>query len=214
MKNTILGAIVGDVIGSIYEWDNYRAKDFEFCSPKCDFTDDTVMTIAVAKSLMNNEDMSATLKDFGRRYPGRGYGGMFVYWLESENTKPYNSFGNGSAMRTSAAGFMAKNLSEAMILAEQSAIVTHNHSEGIKGAQATAVAIYLAKSGFDKDYIRDYITTTFEYNLDFTCDEIRDSYIFNETTFFISFTKIFLFIFSGLIYITKSFAIFLLNVPC
>lgn len=181
MKNTILGAIVGDIIGSVYEWNNYRGKDFELFDKNCKFTDDSVMTIAVADALMNSKDMAKTLKEYGRKYPNRGYGGMFYRWLDSKTLEPYNSFGNGSAMRASAAGFMTNTLEEARFLAKKSAEVTHNHPEGIKGAEATAAAIYFARNVADKQLIRELISTIFGYHLNFTCDEIRATYQFNET---------------------------------
>lgn len=181
MKNNILGAIAGDIIGSVYEFNNLRSKDFPLFNERAEFTDDTVMTIAVADALMNDKDMAATLKEYGRKYPNRGYGGMFYRWLASAHNNPYYSFGNGSAMRASAAGFMAGSITQASQLARISAEVTHNHPEGIKGAEATAVAVYMAKEGKSKQAIRRTVTELYGYNLNFTCDQIRDTYIFNET---------------------------------
>lgn len=190
----MLGAIIGDVVGSVYEWNNIKTKDFELFKPNCFFTDDTVMTVAVAKAILltrekqgkTNEKISfkkeliEQMQDFGKRYPNSGYGGMFSGWLLSDNPKPYNSFGNGSAMRVSPCGYIAVTLDEALLLAKASAEVTHNHPEGIKGAQATASAIFLARCNRTKDEIKEYIQDNF-YPLDKSLDEIRPNYGFNET---------------------------------
>ena len=178
---TIIGAIAGDVIGTPYEWNRIKTTEFPLFSSEPDFTDDTVMTIAVADSILSGKDFASALRDYGRRYPGRGYGGFFHHWLHSDNPQPYGSFGNGSAMRASPTGFAANTLEEALELAKRSAEVTHNHPEGIKGAQATAAAIYLARTGHRKAQIRDYVTRTFGYDLDFTVEDIRPTYRFNET---------------------------------
>jgi ADP-ribosylglycohydrolase len=178
---TIIGAIAGDIIGAPYEWNRIKTTEFPLFSAESDFTDDTVLTIAVADSILSGKDFAATLRDYGRRYPNRGYGGFFRHWLHSDNPRPYGSFGNGSAMRASPTGFAASTLEEAVQLAQHSAEVTHNHPEGIKGAQATAAAIYLARTGCTKQQIRDYVTRAFGYDLDFTLDEIRPTYRFNET---------------------------------
>ena len=180
----MLGAIIGDIVGSVYEWHNIKTKDFPLFSERCFFTDDTVMTIAVADGLMNggsSDNFIDSLKKFGRLYPNSGYGSGFRRWLFSNNREPYNSWGNGSAMRVSPCGWFAKSLDEAENLAETSAAVTHNHPEGIKGAQATAAAIYLARTDLTKDEIRDYIETKYRYDLHRTLDEIRPGYIFNES---------------------------------
>lgn len=182
------GAIIGDIVGSIYEFDNIKTKDFPLFSDSCTYTDDTIMTIAVANALMLSQNLNGDFKEllvkemqhFGRKYPYGGYGGMFSQWLNEETPKPYNSFGNGSAMRVSPCGLIAKTLDEALLLARQSAEVTHNHIEGIKGAEATAAAIFLANSGKNKDEIRRYIEAHF-YSLNKTLDEIRPDYYFNET---------------------------------
>ena len=184
----MLGAIIGDIAGSKYEFDNIRTKDFPFVSTGCTFTDDTVMTIAVAKALIRKDKEQAEfrqilveeMKTAGKKYPDAGYGGMFGYWLESEESKPYNSYGNGSAMRVSPCGLYAKSLDEALMLAKESAEVTHNHPEGIKGARAVAAAIYLAKTKKSKSEIAEYIQENF-YPLDKTLDEIRPYYKFDET---------------------------------
>ena len=182
----IIGAIIGDIVGSRFEFNNYRSTDFEFLNDKCFFTDDSVMTIAVAdwvtKKSQTDKHLALYLREWGRKYPNRGYGGMFLRWLLSkELSSPYNSFGNGSAMRVSPCGFYAQSLDEALFLAKQSAEVTHNHPEGIKGAQSVAAAIYLAKTGSTKAIIKEYIENNFGYDLSRTCDEIRRVYKFNET---------------------------------
>jgi ADP-ribosylglycohydrolase len=180
-SNTIIGAVIGDVIGSVFEWNNIKTTDFDLFNPKCDFTDDTVLTIAVADCILNKKDFAKTIWEYGRKYRGRGYGGSFIKWLQENNLKPYGSFGNGSAMRVSAVGFAFNDIETVLEVAKQSAEVTHNHPEGIKGAQATATAIFLARQEKSKQEIKDYITQTFNYNLDFTLDEIRPTYKFDET---------------------------------
>lgn len=184
----MLGAIIGDVVGSRFEWDNYRSKDFEFFTDECFVTDDSIMTLALSKALVMSDDAWHTLsantikymKSIGRHYPGCGYGVSFDYWIFSESSEPYNSFGNGAAMRVSAAGYVATSLDEVKLISKLVTEVTHNHPEGLKGAEATAVAVYLAKNGADILEIRDYITANY-YTIDFTIDEIRDTYKFNET---------------------------------
>jgi ADP-ribosylglycohydrolase len=180
-SNTIIGAVIGDVIGSVFEWNNVKTTDFDLFNPKCDFTDDTVLTIAVADCILTKKDFARTIWEYGRKYRGRGYGGSFRNWLQEDNLKPYGSYGNGSAMRASAVGFAFNDIETVMEVAKQSAEVTHNHPEGIKGAQATATAIYLAKQGKSKQEIKDYIIQTFDYNLDFTLNEIRPTYKFDVT---------------------------------
>lgn len=182
------GAIIGDIVGSIYEFNNIKTKEFPLFRERCDYTDDTVMTLAVAQALLKSREQKRDFKeilieemqDFGRRYPGRGYGCGFASWLDSKDPQPYNSYGNGSAMRVSPCGLMAVTLSEALSLAKASAEVTHNHPEGIKGAQAVAGAIFLAKCRKSKEEIKSFIETNF-YDLDKTLEDIRPSYYFNET---------------------------------
>ena len=184
----MIGAIIGDIVGSRYEFDNIKTKKFPLFSEMDMFTDDTVMTIAVAEALMQSKSHGPLFQDlvreqlriYGRKYPHAGYGRRFQSWLEEDDDSPYNSLGNGSAMRVSPCGVIAYSLNEALLLAKESAIVTHDHPEGIKGAQAVAAAIYLARIGLDKADIRDYIVQNF-YELDFTLDEIRPIYSFNET---------------------------------
>lgn len=177
----LMGAICGDIIGSAYEFNSTKRYKFQLLRAQNTFTDDTVMTIAVADWLMNGGDLAVILRKWGLKYPFIGYGPMFFDWLTSSNPKPYNSFGNGSAMRVSPVGWVANNEIEALELAIQTAEITHNHPEGIKGAQAVALAIYLAKTGTSKDEIRRAICRKFGYNLKRTCDEIRESYKFHAT---------------------------------
>lgn len=165
----MLGAIIGDIVGSRFEFNNYRKKDFEFFSKECFFTDDSIMSLAIAKALMESK------KD----YSDCGYGLNFFDWI-FYNPKPYNSFGNGAAMRISAVGFLSKDLEEAVKLSDIVTGVSHNHPEGIKGARAIACCIYLARTGKSKEEIKEYVIKNY-YNIDFKLDEIRDSYEFNET---------------------------------
>lgn len=183
------GAIIGDIVGSIYEFNNVKTKDFEFITERNHYTDDTVMTVAVASAMIKAHEnkgffadiVGKELRDFGRRYPDAGYGGMFRKWLEAESPEPYNSFGNGSAMRVSALGVYAPIHQEAGGLAEQSAKPTHNHPEGVKGAVATAKAVFWAKSGKSKEEIRELMERVYGYDLSFSLDDIRDNYSFDVT---------------------------------
>ena len=182
MKQTILGAIEGDVIGSVYEFNNTRTTDFPLFKRETTFTDDTVMTIAIADEILHNKDFAQTILDYGKRYPNRGYGTSFFKWLAHDTpAPPYNSWGNGSAMRVSAVGFAYNDLDTVLKKAEKTAVVTHNHPEGIKGAQATAAAIFLARTGKNKAEIKAYIEQKFGYDLDFTLDEIRPTFPFDES---------------------------------
>jgi len=178
---TIIGSVIGDVIGSVYEWNNVKTTEFALFTAKSNFTDDTVLTIAVADSILNKKDFAKTIWEYGRKYRGRGYGGRFRNWLKSNEMKPYGSFGNGSAMRASAVGFAFDDIKTVLEVAKQTAEVTHNHPEGIKGAQATATAILLARQGKSKQEIKDFIASTFNYDLGFTLDEIRPTYKFDVT---------------------------------
>lgn len=180
----MLGSIIGDIIGSIYEFHNVKRTDFNLFSKDSRFTDDSTMTIAVAKWLVEDSEHSKrtlveTMQKLGRSHPDRGYGGNFRRWLFSRNPLPYNSWGNGSAMRVSPVGLYAKKLSEALELAKISAEVTHNHPEGIKGAQAIAASVFLAKEGLTKSFIKKYITRKFGYNLDRSINDIRENYTFD-----------------------------------
>ena len=175
----MLGAMIGDIVGSVYEWNNIKTTDFVFLKDKCFFTDDTVLTAATAKALMTGMSYTEVYQDFGRRYPGRGYGGNFSYWIHAENPQPYNSWGNGSAMRVSPVGFAFDTVVEVLEEAKRSAEVTHNHPEGIKGAQSTALAILLARQGASQADIRKEISDRFGYDLDHTLAEIRPGYKFD-----------------------------------
>lgn len=187
----MFGAILGDMIGAPYEFDmGNKTKDFPLFSKKLQFTDDSVMTIAVAEALMesagqSDDEIKAALiysmQRWGRKYPNAGYCGMFSRWLREKDPQPYNSFGNGSAMRVSSAGWLFDTLEETRHMARLTAEVTHNHPEGIKGAEATASAIFLARTGKSKDEIHDYIIKEFGYDLSRTCDEIRPTYHHVET---------------------------------
>lgn len=177
----MIGAICGDIIGSVFEWNNIKTEDFPLFSPKSTFTDDTVLTVEVADCLLSGKDYAVALKEYGRKYPSAGYGGMFYRWMFSEAAEPYNSYGNGSAMRVSPVGFAFNTMDQVLEEAKRCAEVTHNHPEGIKGAQAAAAAIYLARQGESKDKIKEYISNKFGYNLNRTLAEIRPSYVFDVT---------------------------------
>jgi len=184
----MIGAIIGDIVGSRFEWNNHRSKDFELFTRECFATDDSIMTLAVGKALVESkndwsdlgEQAVRCMQEVGRPYPRCGYGGRFWDWMYSDHPKPYNSFGNGAAMRVSACGFVARSLEEAKALSKAVTEVTHNHPEGLKGAEATVVAIYMARTGSTIEEIRDVIDQEY-YPIDFTLDEIRDTYAFNET---------------------------------
>ena len=182
----MLGAIIGDIVGSRFEWNNIKTKEFDFLTVECKATDDSVMTLAIAKALMDCHGDYANLREkavhcmqtIGNRYPYCDYGSMFRRWLASENPQPYGSYGNGSAMRVSACAHAAKSLEEAIELSRKVTEVTHDHPEGIKGAEATTVAIYMAKTGCSIAEIKEHIHQHY-YPMDFTLDSIRDSYTFD-----------------------------------
>lgn len=185
----MLGAIIGDTVGSIYEFDNIKTTDFPLFSERSTYTDDSIMSVAVADWLLRDKmhthkELEAAMERFADEYPNPtgGYGDSFYGWLFSgRERKPYNSWGNGSAMRVSAVGWMFSTLEETLNVAKMSAEITHNHPEGIKGAQATAAAIFLARNGKTKAEIRSYIERTYGYDLQRTCDEIRPTYRFEES---------------------------------
>jgi ADP-ribosylglycohydrolase len=177
----MFGAIAGDVIGSVFESAPMKEYNFPLFQSGSIFTDDSVLTIATAYSILTNNDYAISYKKFGRKYPDAGYGLMFHRWLKSDSMEPYNSWGNGSAMRVSPIGFAYNSVEEVLMEANKSASVTHNHPEGIKGAQATALAIFLARSGSSKSKIREEIASRFEYDLSRTVAEIRPAYQFNES---------------------------------
>lgn len=186
----MLGAIIGDTVGSVYEFNNIKTTDFQLFGPRNNYTDDSVMTMAVASWLLDDphhgiDGLEKALTGFAKQYPCPmgGYGGMFYKWLfipkslgQSGKRVPYNSWGNGAAMRCSACDWMFETLEETERVAGLSAAITHNHPEGIKGAQSTAAAIFMARNGNSKEEIRSYISTKYGYNLDRTCDEIRPAY--------------------------------------
>jgi len=175
----MLGAIAGDIIGSVFERNNIKSTDFPLFSEGSRFTDDTVLTVAVAHAILDNLDYAETLKSYGRKYPNAGYGGSFRSWIFSSSTEPYNSWGNGSAMRVGPVGFAFETVDKVLAEAQRSAEVTHNHPEGIKGAQAVALAIFLARQGAGKAEIKQEVTNRFEYNLNRNLDEIRPAYQFD-----------------------------------
>ena len=177
----MLGAIAGDIIGSAYEWERTKFYGFRLFTPESTFTDDTVLTVAVADCILHGKDYTTTLREYGHRYPAAGWGGMFFRWLFTQNPAPYNSFGNGSAMRVSPVGFAFDTMEEVLAEATRSAEVSHDHPEGIKGARAVAVCILMARQGKSRDDIKAFIETEFGYNLSRTLDEIRPSYRFDET---------------------------------
>ena len=179
------GAILGDIIGSPFEFDRGgKTKDFPLFSKRSEFTDDSVMTIAVADALMNagkdpeniRKLLIYSMQRWGRKYPDAGYGGMFIRWLAAKDPQPYGSYGNGSAMRVAPAGWLYDTLEETWKTARLTAEVTHNHEEGIKGAECVASVIFLARNGKSKEEIRQFVTDTFGYDLSRTCDEIRPAY--------------------------------------
>lgn len=182
----MLGAIIGDIVGSIYEFQNTKSMDFDLITPWSNFTDDSVMTLAVAKWLVEDEAHTIhyliyCMQELGNRYPTAGYGGSFIAWLREDEPQPYNSWGNGAGMRVSPVGLYAKTLDEALALAALTASVSHNHPEGVKGAQAIATSVFLCKEGKSKLEIKEYIENTFYYNLNRTIAEIRPRYEFNES---------------------------------
>jgi len=175
----MIGAIAGDIIGSIYEFDPIKTKDFPLFDVRCRFTDDSVLTMAIARAIMDDGDYRKALWELGRRYPHAGYGASFYQWLESSEPQPYNSWGNGAAMRVSPVGFAFDTIDEVLAQASLTAEVSHNHPEGVKGARATALAIFLARTEHDKTLIRAEITERFGYDLDRTLEEIRPAYAFD-----------------------------------
>ncbi|MDR0867380.1 MAG: ADP-ribosylglycohydrolase family protein [Planctomycetota bacterium] len=209
----MLGAIIGDICGSVYEYTGYKndnpweigllAPDAQDIPGKIFFTDDTVMTIAIAEAALGDKDYAGAMRKWGRKYPDAGYGGMFCNWLKSDDPKPYNNYGNGSAMRVSAIGWLANDLDECLAEARNTALPTHNHPEGIKGAQTVAAAIFLALQGKRKDSIEESVAQHYDfsrtlaergerkdaikeyvaqhYDLSRTLAEIRPNYEFNET---------------------------------
>lgn len=177
----MIGAIIGDIIGSVYEWQNIKRTDFDLYDPKCRWTDDTVLTIATADAVLHKKNYAEAYKEWGRRYPHAGYGSMFSSWLRIDNLEAYNSYGNGSAMRVSPVGWAFNDLQEVLAEAERSASATHNHEFGIHGAQAVASGVFLARQGKSKKEIKEYIADNFLYDLNRTLDSIRPDYRFDVT---------------------------------
>lgn len=177
----LLGAIAGDVVGSVYEFAGRKEHDFPLFSASSKCTDDSVLTIAVAEAILTGRDYGDCIRQFALRYPHSGFGGFFGRWMYSANPQPYGSYGNGSAMRVSAVGWAFDSVEEVLRQAEASAAVTHNHAEGIKGAQATALAVYMARTGASAESIGGEIQARFGYDLERTLDTIRPTYRFNET---------------------------------
>ena len=182
----LMGAVLGDIAGSIYEFAPHKSTEIDLRNSSMDYTDDTIMTVAVADWILHDkkhtkEGLVTLLRQWGQKYPHPkgAYGGMFSQWLRADNPIPYNSWGNGSAMRVSAVGFAFSTLEETLEVAKTCAEVTHNHPEGIKGAQATAAAIFMARTGNTKEEIRRYISETFDCDLGRTCDDIRPTYQFD-----------------------------------
>ncbi len=186
--STVLGAIAGDIAGSAREWHRVSSRDFDLFPPRSVFTDDSVLTVAVAEAILlarkngsSEPDYRSAIYAYGRKWPGRGYGGMFQTWLASPAPKPYDSYGNGSAMRVSAVGWAFNDEATVLREAERSAEGTHNHPEGIKGAQAVALAIFLARNKATKETVRSRIVTDFSYDLSRTVEDIQPGYSFDVT---------------------------------
>ncbi len=177
----MLGALTGDIVGSIYEHNNHRSKDFPLFQDRSFFTDDSVLTCATALAIMDNRDYADLYREFGHQYPFAGYGGFFSSWLADKSLGPYDSFGNGSAMRVSPIGWAYDTEEEVLAAAKASADVTHNHVEGVKGAQATALAIFRARNGTSQQDVAAEISERFDYDLSLSVDELRDTYVYNET---------------------------------
>ena len=183
----MIGAIIGDIVGSRFEFDRgSKTREFELFTSRCEFTDDTVMTVAVAEALVNagkdadeetvKAELIKSIKKWGQRYPDAGYGGRFIGWVLSDDPKPYGSYGNGAGMRVSSAGWFYDTIDRTREVARWTAEITHNHPEGVKGAESTAAAIFLARHGSSQEEIRQYIENEFGYDLSRTLDEIRPTY--------------------------------------
>lgn len=175
----MIGAVIGDIIGSVYEWHPLKTEEFPLFSDQSRFTDDTVLTVAVADAILNRRDYAQTIWEYGNKYPQAGYGRSFLSWLQKQDRLPYNSYGNGSAMRVSPVGWAFNHVEEVLAEAEKTAAVTHDHPEGIKGAQAVALTVYLARQGHSKAQIKWEIEQRFAYDLGRTLSEIRPGYTFD-----------------------------------
>jgi len=184
----MFGAIIGDIVGSRFEFNNIKTKEFELFTPECFFTDDSVMSLAIAKAIIESKGNYSNLSDTAikymqgirRKYPTCGYGGYFYDWIFTDNPKPYNSYGNGAAMRVSACAWVVNTIDDVINLTEKITAISHNHKEGLLGAEATAVSIFMARQGKTISEIRKYVNDNY-YKLNFTLDEIREKYCFNET---------------------------------
>ena len=174
----MIGAIAGDIVGSVYEARPIKRKDFPLFDSRCTFTDDSVLTIAVAWAILSGRPYRDAVLEIGRLYPHAGYGGSFIRWLKSANPQPYNSWGNGAAMRVSPVGFAFDTVEEVLDQARLTAVISHDHPEGIKGAQATALAVFLARRGYKKEEIREQISRRFRYDLQRSVEQIRPAYSF------------------------------------
>lgn len=177
----MLGAIAGDVIGSVFEWDNVKSKDFPLLTPESFFTDDSVLTVALAEAILAGADYGQVMRAYYRRYPDAGYGGRFREWALSEVPAPYSSWGNGAAMRISPVAYAHGTMEEVLVQAERFTSVTHDHPEGVRGGQATAAAIFIARQGGSKSDIRRFVQDRFGYDLSRTVDQIRPTYEFDES---------------------------------
>lgn len=175
----MIGAVAGDIIGSVYELHPIKSKNFPLFHPQCRFTDDTVLTIAVAQAILKDRDYRKAVIEIGRAYPHAGYGGSFARWLRAATSEPYNSWGNGAAMRVSPVGFAFDTIETVLKEAARTAVISHNHPEGVKGAQATALSVYLARRTRDKALLRREIAQRFGYDLDRTVEAIRPGYGFD-----------------------------------
>jgi len=172
----MLGAIAGDIIGSVYEYHGIKTTKFPLFKPDSTFTDDTVLSVAVAHAIMSDRNYKVSLRQFGNQFPNAGYGPMFIHWILAEDSQPYNSWGNGSGMRVSPVGWAFDDLETVLTEAKDSAAVSHNHPEGIKGAQAVASSVFLARTGASKSEIKNFIETEFDYDLNFSLDDLREHY--------------------------------------
>jgi len=181
LPTCLLGALAGDMIGSVYEFDPYKGTDFPLFGEGSRLTDDSILTLAVADSLISGGSYLERIRAYALAYPNSGFGGMFREWMHDPDPRPYGSFGNGSAMRVSPVGWAFETVDQVLREARASAMVTHNHPEGVKGAQAVALAIFLARNGMDKDHLRAEISSRFGYDLSARLDEIRPAYVFDET---------------------------------
>lgn len=177
----MIGAIIGDIAGSVYEFDSVETNDFELMNDDVFFTDDTILTVAVADAIINDKCFGINIKKYSRVYPNRGYGDRFQQWIYSDSLEPYNSYGNGSAMRVAPIGYYYNSIEDVLNKAKNSAVVTHNHIEGIKGAQAVALAIFLARTNHTKEKIKHEIENRFNYNLSRKLKDIEKNYYFDET---------------------------------